>query len=268
MQVTGDEDALLAIEEGLVRWSERFVVILVEPLYEGNIGSVARLAKNFGLERMVLVNPPGIGDTAIAYSMHGSDVLSQARTVHDFDEACDMVDCVVGTSGISSSTEKNHGRRPMTPAEFAHWTRDSSGTVGIALGREDKGLSNDEIRRCDLLVTIPANPEYPVLNISHAAGILFYELWKDRMPDYRRSGRTVNRGEVQALMRHYSDLMRISRVPEHKVPISMVNFRRMIARAAPNIREFYSLMGTFSRAMDYKRTRSPFSDTDASGQDE
>ena len=211
------------------------------------------------MDKMILVNPPIIGDTAIAYSMHGSDVLSGAVKVGSFEEACDMVDVVVGTSGISSSTEKNHGRRPMTPTDLSSWVSTSTCTVGIAFGREDKGLSNDELRRCDLLVTIPANPEYPVLNISHAAGIVLYELWNGRMPDYRRSGRTINRRESQALMDHYSDLMRVSMVPEHKVPISMVNFKRMIARAAPNVREFYSLMGTFSRAMDYKRNRSPFS---------
>jgi tRNA C32,U32 (ribose-2'-O)-methylase TrmJ len=59
-------------------------------------------------------------------------------------------------------------------------------------------------------------------------------------------------------MEHYERLLEVSNVPPHKIPISMINFRRMITRASPNVREFYSLMGTFSRAMDYKRDRSPF----------
>jgi len=260
MQGTGDPEALNIICERIPSWRERFIVIMVEPIYEGNIGSVARLCANFGLDRLILVKPPELGDTAIAFSMHGSGVLRNAITVPDLASAREMVDVLVGTSGISSSTEKNHGRRPMTPVELTSWAKNSSGTVGIALGREDIGLNYDELNLCDLMVTIPANPEYPVLNISHAAGILLYELWKE-MPDYRRSGRTINRAETEALHSHYRDLLEISSVPDHKVPISMINFRRLIARAAPNIREFYSLMGTFSRAMDYKRNRSPYSKT-------
>jgi TrmH family RNA methyltransferase len=164
---------------------------------------------------------------------------------------------MVGTSGTSSA-EKNHGRRPITPDELARWSRSVSGRIGIAFGREDFGLSYTELEMCDLLVTIPASPEYPILNISHAASIVLYELWKGRMPDHRRSGRTMDRTEKEALMDHYERLMKVSNVPPHKIPISMINFRRMIGKAAPNVREFYSLMGTFSRAMDYKRERSPF----------
>jgi tRNA C32,U32 (ribose-2'-O)-methylase TrmJ len=111
-------------------------------------------------------------------------------------------------------------------------------------------------------VTIPANPVYPILNISHAASIVFYELWKVGMPDHRRSGRTINRTEKEALLDHYERLLRVSNIPPHKIPISMINFRRMVTRASPNVREFYSLMGTFSRAMDYKRDRSPFTRID------
>jgi TrmH family RNA methyltransferase len=230
-----------------------FVIILVHPLYQGNIGSVARLARNFGIGEIVMVNPPEIQDEAIAYSMHGKELLLKARTVQTFDDAVKGIDWVVGTSGISDSGEKCYTRNPLTPEELIKWLHSVRGRIGIILGREDKGLLREELEACDILVTIPASPDYPILNISHAASILLYEIWKGTRETPRRNSPTISSREKVVLLEHYERLMVASKVPDHKRPISMTNFRRMIARAAPSQREFNSLMGTFSRAMDYKR---------------
>ncbi|MGA1849059.1 MAG: RNA methyltransferase [Thermoplasmatota archaeon] len=233
--------------------SHEFVLVLVQPLYQGNIGSVARLARNFGIGEIVLVDPPEIKDEAIAYSMHGKELLLNARTVSTFEEAVEGIDWVVGTSGISDSGEKCYIRNPLTPDEFIKWLRSVNGRIGMVLGREDKGLLKEELEACDILVTIPASPEYPILNISHAASILLYEIWKGAGITPRRNSPAISSKEKVVLLEHYERLMAASRVPEHKKAISRTNFRRMIARAAPSQREFNSLMGTFSRAMDYKR---------------
>lgn len=246
-------DAIKMIEDIRSGRGWEIVPILVRFKYEGNVGSVARLARNYGLSRIVLVDPPEIGDEAVAYSMHGSELLKNAIVLPSLKEASNCVDLMVGTSGISESGIKNHPRRPMTPEELSRWARGVTGRIGIALGREDTGLMLDELRACDLLVTIPASPDYPILNVSHAAAIVLYELWKGRMPDYRVCARTMNATEKRALMEKYEDLLHLCGVQPHKVPISMINFRRMICRSAPNVREFYSLMGTLSRAADRKR---------------
>jgi TrmH family RNA methyltransferase len=236
-----------------VTFPHEFVLVLVQTLYQGNIGSVARLARNFGIREIVMVDPPEIEDEAIAYSMHGKELLLGARKVSTFTEAVEGIDWVVGTSGISDSGEKCYIRNPLTPEEFRKWLQSVAGRIGIVLGREDKGLLKEELEACDILVTIPASPDYPILNISHAASILLYEIWKGTQGTPRRNSPTISSKEKIVLLEHYERLMEVSKVPEHKKPISRTNFRRMIARAAPSQREFNSLMGTFSRAMDYKR---------------
>ena len=231
------------------------VPIIVEPKYQGNVGSIARLSKNFGIREIFLVNPPEMGDEMIAYSMHGRDILESARIFSSFEDACNEVDLVVGTSGVSESTEKNYHRNPVDPEEFIRWARGTGGRIGLAFGREDIGLLNEELDRCDMLVTIPADPEYPILNLSHAVGILLYELYSAFRETPRRNARPINSIERRTLLDHYERLMEASSVPVHKRPIARTNFRRMVSRSNMNYREFNSLMGTFSRAMDYKRKR-------------
>lgn len=241
-----------------IRSEGRTFAILVEPKYQGNIGSVARCARNFSLDGLIMVNPPPLEDEAFAYAMHGKEMLENAVIVGTFEEAVSVVDHAVGSSGISDSAERCYQRNPMTPEEMVRWARRTPGSIGIVLGREDNGLLREELERCDLLVTVPADPGYPVLNLSHAACLLFYELYKARGPAHPRNARGIDRREKEVLIEHYDRLMAVSGVPPHKVPISRTNFRRMISRASLNYREFNSLMGTFSRAMDYKRDRSPF----------
>ncbi|MEA3559705.1 MAG: RNA methyltransferase [Candidatus Thermoplasmatota archaeon] len=232
-----------------------FVPILVEPLYQGNIGSVARLARNFGMKRMILVNPPDIEDEAIAYSMHGKMLLVTAEVYGSLEEASEHVDHVIATSGISDSAEKCYRRNPNTPDEFLRWCRISSGTVGLVFGREDRGLEKEELEICDQLVTIPASPDYPILNLSHSAGILFYLIWNGLRETPRKNARSITGSEKRILLEHYDRLMEAGGVHDHKRPIARTNFRRMISRAAMNNREYNTLMGTFSRAMDYKRKK-------------
>ena len=232
----------------------KILPVLVEPKYQGNIGFVARGAKNFGLDEIAIVNPPPIGDQAIAFSMHGSDILESARSYKDLEEVSNDVDYLIGTSGVWSA-EKCYARNPMTPDEMTDWLQNVEGKVGLVFGREDIGLKSQELMLCDGLVSIPANPEYPVLNLSHAASLLFYEIYKSGWVDNRRNSRPINGNEKRILLEHYDRLMEICKVPDHKKPIASTNFRRMINRSLPTVREFHSLMGTFSRAMDYKENR-------------
>jgi len=202
-----------------------------------------------------MVNGPELEDEAIAYSMHGKEILMSARRCDSLKEISSDFDLLIGTSGVSESGEKNYQRNPMTVDEMVRWMRTVSGRIGIVLGREDKGLFKEELELCDVLVTIQASADYPILNLSHAASILFYEIWKGSNTKNWRNSPTISASEKIVLLEHYERLMEISRVPMHKRPIARTNFRRMMARAAPSQREFNSLMGTLSRAMDYKRKK-------------
>lgn len=220
--------------------------MLCEPRHEGNIGAVARVMKNFDLEELILINPCKIEDEAYRRAMHASSVLRNAEIVADLDSALSDADLIVGTSGISSKSEKRHLRNPLTPREFRERVFQIDGSVAIIFGREDYGLYNEELRRCDLFVTIPASKQYPVLNISHAACIIFYELFQGECRKTRRASGL----EKEKLNERFSELLDTIDYPSHKRENTRVLFRRLIGRAVPSKWEFHTLMGVLSKAIE------------------
>ncbi len=221
-------------------------VVLVEPKNEGNVGAVARAMKNFGAEDLVLVNPCPLGTEARKRAMHGAGVLEAARIVTDFEAAADGADLLVGTSGIDTNSEKRFARIAVTPKDLATRVAAMDGIVALAFGREDYGLLDEEILRCDLLVTIPASAEYPILNLSHAAAILLYE-WHagTARPRARRKASAL---EKETLHEAFADLLEVTAYPPHKRERTRVMFRRLIGRAVPSAWEFHALMGVLQRA--------------------
>ena len=99
-------------------------VVLVEPMYEGNVGSVARAMKNFGFHDLVLVNPCTIGDFGSAMASHARDVLQMSRNFSSLPEALQGANLVVGTTGKRLEKEQHHLRLHLrvpclTPSELA-----------------------------------------------------------------------------------------------------------------------------------------------------
>ena len=138
--------------------------------------------KNFGVTELVLVNPCPLGAEARQRAMHGVDILEAAQIVPNLDASIKDADLIVGTSGVDTVSEKRFSRIAIRPREFAEKVRQAEGIVALLFGREDFGLLDGELRRCDLLVKVPAADEYPILNMSHAASILLYELFLGKAP--------------------------------------------------------------------------------------
>lgn len=222
-------------------------IVLVEPKNEGNVGAVARAMKNFGAKDLVLVRPCPLGDEARKRAMHGVSVLDSAKTVADFNAAVAGADLIVGTSGIDTASEKRFVRIAVSPKDLGMRIATVDGTVAVVFGREDFGLLDPEIRRCDLLVTIPASPEYPILNLSHAATILLYELYAMKAPT--RTRREVSGVEKETLHEAFEALLGATDYPVHKRERTKVMFRRLIGRAVPSKWEFHALMGVIQRAV-------------------
>lgn len=224
----------------------RIRVILVQPKNEGNVGAVARAMRNFGAPELVLVRPCPLGDEARKRAMHGRDLLAAAKTVDTFDDAVRGADFLVGTSGIDTQSEKHFSRIAMRPREMAERTTAMNGTLALAFGREDFGLSEEEIARCDLLVKIPASEAYPILNVSHAAAILLYEIHAARAP--RRAIREASGLEKEKLHEALAALLQATDYPTHKRARTKIMFRRLVGRAVPSAWEFHALMGVLVRA--------------------
>ncbi len=152
-------------------------VVLVEPESPGNIGSVARVMKNFGFKELVLVNPCKITEEAFKMARHGEDILKNAKIFHKLERAIEPYQVKIATTG------KTRNFVTIRPEEIPKYE-----SMCIVFGRESSGLTNEEISMCDLVVQIPANPDYPVLNISHAVAIILYTLFEKgevKSPDIR-----------------------------------------------------------------------------------
>ena len=158
-----------------------FRIVLVEPYYAGNIGSVARLMKNFGIHELYLVNPRvyHLSEEALRWSVHAKDVLESAVVVSSLEEA--LKDVAVSVATTAKPQEKVVRRTPVPPEKMAealepYWN--SKEVAALIFGREPHGLSNEELDMADFTVTIPTSPVYPSMNLSHAVSILLYELYK------------------------------------------------------------------------------------------
>jgi TrmH family RNA methyltransferase len=224
-----------------------FVVVLVEPKVEGNVGAIARSMANFGLSNLVLVKPCPIGDEAFKRAKHGRHILEGARQVASLEDALEGVDVVVGTTGVPTTSEKAFHRQALTPWEFATKVSSLQGRLALLFGREDYGLYNEELDMVDILVNVPCSPEYPVLNIAHAATILFYELHKSLWREVPRP-RLASGFEKARLFEAFGELLTAVRYPEHKRRRTEVMFRRLMGRAVPSKWEFHALMGVIRGA--------------------
>ncbi len=219
-------------------------VVLVEPMYDGNVGSIARAMKNFGLHDLVMVNPCEIDDFGRAMASHARDVMESARITSTLKEAVAGANLVVGTTGKRLKNGERHLRLHLrvpclSPAELKEKLDGKSGEVAILLGREDVGLTNEELAICDMVVSIPTSEEYPVMNISHAAAVLFYELSRAKEGETELSSReslALLQDKTRALLKEVS-------YPEHKVEYIVLMFRRIFGRAELSEREARTILG-------------------------
>jgi TrmH family RNA methyltransferase len=220
-------------------------IVLVEPLYEGNIGFTARVMKNFGFTRLVLINPPKMGIEATTRASHATDVLESAVIAASLDDVIAESNMLVGTTGELSKTISHAMRMPYyTPGELRDIVAPVDGRVSILFGRENWGLSNDEIRQCDVICTIPTSPVYPIVNISHAVGILCYELAHLPRGEYI----TASRCEMDAFYNHIDEFLDLVDHREYKRANTMTMMRRIFGRTLLTGREVTILHGIIRRA--------------------
>ncbi len=215
-------------------------VVLVEPRYEGNIGFTARVLKNFGFKRLVLVKPPRLGEVAVAQAVHARDVLENAVIASSLDEAIRDSGISVAATALVGTTESEHARMPaLSPLELRQRLASHSGRISLVLGREDRGLTRSEISRCDMVVTIPTSPEYPSLNLSHAAAVLLYELSHILPGEIELAGRL----ETELLYQHLEEILRLVNYKPHKFEKTVLMLRRILGRAVLTGREVQTLRG-------------------------
>ncbi len=153
-------------------------IVLVETAGARNLGSVARVMKNFGLSELWLVNPKcdRHSEEAMHMAVHAPEILDNARIVDNLPEALGGCQRAIATAGRIDKGEM----KVTTPPQGLNWlsqvTNSEIATSAIVFGAEDRGLSNTEIQYCQKVMRIPVNPNYPSLNLAQAVGICCYQL--------------------------------------------------------------------------------------------
>jgi TrmH family RNA methyltransferase len=229
-------------------WKENISFILIEPKEPGNIGASARAMKNMGFKNLELVNPGDfLSNEARQMACDSIDILKRAKIHLGFKDAIEDKNLVIGTT-------RRLGRRrgliiPLKDSVKRIVTSAKKNRIAILFGRERNGLTNQEVEKCGFLITIPADPLLPSLNLAQSVLIVAYELsqkaYKTSSPVF------VKHGEAEALYKHiHSTLKLLEYIPrgdrdlESKI---MRNIKHLIGRAGLTDWELNMLHGVCSQ---------------------
>ncbi len=225
-------------------------IVLVGPLYGGNVGSVCRAMANTGLSDLAIVAERRLNmDEARMMACHATDILD-ARSTHDtLEEAVQDCGIVMGTSA-RTGLYRQHAKTPRewAPSVLSDTTR---GKVALVFGREDKGLSNEELAVCSRIIQIPTSEAYASLNLSQAVMVCCYEIFVAAdvyEPPVEKSelAPTELRERMFAMWREL--MLRIGFMEPNKADHMMQGFRRIMGRGAETQDDVRIMMGIVRQA--------------------
>ncbi len=232
--------------------TKNITIVLNKPKYPGNVGSIARCALNMGIEKITVVGNRELAlEEVKQMATHAAaGVVDSIRHFDRLDEALAKFSYIIGTT-----SRRGSARGPVvSPREMAESLVDISqnNKVAIIFGPEDKGLSNDDLRFCHLLVTIPTAKKFKSLNLSHAAMILCYEIFAARgAPLETFTSRLATSGELEPMYAQMRTLLMEMgflnpQNPEHW----MMHIRRFLSRTPLFSREVRMIRG-MCRQLDW-----------------
>ena len=220
----------------------------MEPENAGNIGAVARAMANFGLSSLILIDPKieHLSHESRCRAKHAQKILLNAAIIRK--KELSSFDCVIGTTA-KTGTDYNIPRSPLSAEELAkrfHKKWDSDLDICLLFGREGKGLTNAEVRKCDFIVKISTSPDYPTLNLSHACAILFYEIFKKRAPATKIEHMKAAEKEI-LLKKVYAVLDTMEFSTADKKETQKKVWKRVIGKSMLTKREGFALIGFFKK---------------------
>jgi len=230
-------------------------VVLVEPKQPGNIGAVARAMKNTGLSRLYLVNPADHTCGDARAMAHGSgDILYGATVVSSLAEALEGVTLSVGTSHRKRREfDVLYGPRTTSEKLLALPDGDDGALV---FGREENGLTNDELQICQIVSRAPSAVQYPSFNLSQATLVYGYELFvAAQNPPETTTLDLASRQEIEMMYAHIHGTMgKIGFTSRHPPQRFMRSVRRIFGRIELEVRDTATIHRIF-RQIDRFITR-------------
>jgi len=221
-------------------------IILVGTTHPGNIGAAARAMKNMGITDLMLVNPRYFPHAdATARASGAEDVLASARVVDSLSEALDDCTYAAGASARSRSIEWPS----MAPRECAARLvqEPAASKVAIVFGPEKSGLRNDDLDRCNALLTIPTDPSFSSLNIAMAVQVICYELRlarTDAPTPADPEAPPATSKELEHFYEHLEDVLTRTGFLDPENPRHLMRrLRRLFTKAEPDKNEINILRG-------------------------
>lgn len=153
-----------------------FYIILCEPAVPENTGAAARAVKTMGMSGLRLVNPADhLSGKAMALAWASQDILTDAPVFTTLKDAVSDLDLIIGSTAKRRNVKQDYIHCAELPALLAR-KGDGVQRVGVVFGREDNGLTNDELDMCDIVSSVPMRTRYPSLNLAQAVMIYCYTL--------------------------------------------------------------------------------------------
>ncbi|MDJ0716690.1 MAG: RNA methyltransferase [Prochloraceae cyanobacterium] len=227
-------------------------IVLVEPAGALNVGSVARIMKNMGLGQLVLVKPQcdRHSEQARLMAVHAVDILERARQVDTMTEALQGCHRAIATTARSRSLPT----QLESPRVALPWLLEENITSALIFGPEERGLSNLELNYAQKFVCIPANPEYPSLNLAQAVAVCAYELYQANLQQVDLQSSTppsITNAPLDILEGYYEHLeqvlLEIDYLYPHTAAARMEKFRRIYNRANLSSEEVAMLRGILKK---------------------
>ncbi|CAB5497844.1 tRNA (cytidine(32)/uridine(32)-2'-O)-methyltransferase (EC [Bathymodiolus thermophilus thioautotrophic gill symbiont] len=232
-------------------------IVMVNTTEPGNIGAAARAMKNMNLSKLYLVNPRGYPSAvATARASGADDVLSSAVVCESLEQALQGVHLVVG----ASARQRNIKWRQMdvvgTCGEIQKTTAIENQTVAVVFGTEKSGLTNEELDLCQILMTIPGNPDYFSLNVASAIQVFAYQnyVYATTTKFEASNNELASFNELENFYEHLAQVLEHIDYFEEKRPkaLLMRRLRRFFGRATPEKEEVAIFRGILRNIKPFK----------------
>ncbi len=239
---------------------ENVRVVMVNTTEPGNIGAAARAMKNMSLSQLILVNPQGYPSAvATARASGADDVLSNALVCQSLEEALQGAHLVIGASARQRNIKWKQMDVVGACNEIQKITAVENQQVAVVFGTEKSGLTNEELDLCQILMTIPGNPDYFSLNVASAIQVFAYQnyVYNTTTQFEKNSNKTASFDELEGFYAHLDQVLEYINYFEEKRPkaLLMRRLRRFFGRAEPEKEEVAILRGILRNIKPFKNKR-------------
>lgn len=226
-------------------------VILIESETSGNLGAIARLIANFEAKELILINPQTkhLNDEALHRAKHAKQILKDARVIPygGLEALKEEFDLLIATTSITG-TDYNLPRLPVTPMQLPELI--SGKKVAIVFGREGSGLKNEEIKMCDISVTIPSSDNYTALNLSHAVCAVLSAIFSISENHQISKITPASRKELEVISGRFDDIFdSIEFSTEEQKQSQKIVWQRIMAKSNMTRREAFAVLGLLKKVL-------------------